>query len=183
VKHNASEYQAPLAVHPRTLLRLRYAAKLVKEFGLPIPVSGGVVEDKNVSEVQLMAQRLEGEFNVSVTWREQDSRNIAENAQFTRDLLIKQGVTDIILVTQAYHTPRAISEFRKSGFNIVPAPTDFIGRSSDGLCDLKFSAFVPSSTTLTESFLLAHEGLGVLWYAFDINVQLITISYKRGRVC
>ena len=165
VKHNASEYQAPLTVHPRTLLRLRYAAKIAREYDLPILVSGGVVEDMNVSEAQLMAQVLEQEFNVFVTWQEQDSRNTAENAQFTRDLLIKQGVTDIILVTQAYHMPRAISEFRKSGFNVLPAPTDFIRPSSEALSDLKFSDFIPSSTALTESFLLAHESLGMLWYA------------------
>jgi len=162
----ADEYQMLLTVHTRTLARLRYAAKLTKQFELPILVSGGRLPNyQNVSEAQLMAQVLEEEFNIRVTWKEQESANTAENARFTRELLVKQGVNDIILVTQAYHMPRALHEFTKAGFKVLPAPTAFIADQSEKPFDFTIVDFLPSPVALMDGFLLAHESLGMLWYA------------------
>lgn len=158
---NATEYLTPMTVNSRTLLRIRYAAKLARQQGLPILVSGGsVVDTEYLSEAVLMADVLEQEFKTPVAWLETQSRNTAENAQFSRHVLQSFAVNKIVLVTQAYHMPRAVSEFRKAGFVVLPAPTAYIG----GYSEWTIFDFLPSATALTNSFLLAHENLGMLWY-------------------
>ncbi|MGR8930448.1 MAG: YdcF family protein [Gammaproteobacteria bacterium] len=158
----APEYPDGLTVNVRTLLRMRYAAELAREFSLPVLASGGYFSDSDdVSESQLMAQSMENDFNVKVAWREGQSRNTAENARFSGEILLKNGVKSILLVTQAYHMPRALSEFTKTGLNVLPAPTAFIGHNTE----LTIIDFLPSATALMNSYLLAHEAVGCLWYA------------------
>ncbi|MDD5272527.1 MAG: YdcF family protein [Methylovulum sp.] len=155
------EYGQPLTANDRTLLRLRYAAKLARDTHLPILVSGGkVFPDAALSEAQIMAGILQDEFNVPVVWQEANSRNTAENARFSHQLLQAQGIDKIILVTQAYHLPRALELFRQEGFQVLPAPTAFIKYKPS----LSLFSFIPSATALENSFLVLHEYLGLLWY-------------------
>lgn len=56
---------------------------------------------------------------------EDRSRNTQENAAFTHDL-VKPGASDhYLLVTSAYHMPRAMALFRKAGFIVEPWPVDY----------------------------------------------------------
>jgi uncharacterized SAM-binding protein YcdF (DUF218 family) len=56
---------------------------------------------------------------------ERRSRNTHENAVFTRDL-VKPGRSERwLLVTSAYHMPRAIGCFREAGFPVEPFPVDY----------------------------------------------------------
>lgn len=162
LEHGAAEYQSGWTVNSRTLVRLRYAAKLAKETGTPVLVSGGVPDATDVSEAGVMASVLTEEFSVPVDWREEASRNTAENARFSRNVLGRYGVERILLVTHAYHMSRAELEFRKAGFQVLPAPTAFIGKAGG------FSLFdwFPSAAALEDVFLLSHECLGMLWYRF-----------------
>lgn len=156
----AAEYQTPMTINTRTLIRVRYAAKLAREINVPILVSGGnVLHAEGVSEADLMADVLVNEFKIPVAWRERNSRNTAENAQFSYKLLQNFAIRKIVLVTQAYHMPRAVHEFRKVGFNVLPAPTAFMGQAPG----LNLFDFLPSSEALMSSYLLAHETLGMLW--------------------
>lgn len=162
VESRAAEYDVPFTVNTRTLVRLRYAAKLAAEFELPVLVSGGRISaDSAVSEALLMARVMKDEFNIPVAWQEQKSRNTAENARFSAALLRRYGIRNIVLVTQAYHMPRAVSEFVKAGVKVLPAPTAFIGRKSE----MSIFDFLPSPTALMNGFLLSHECVGMLWYA------------------
>lgn len=56
---------------------------------------------------------------------ENKSRNTHENAIFTRDLLAPKSDERWVLVTSAYHMPRAIGVFRRAGFTVVPFPVDY----------------------------------------------------------
>jgi len=164
------EYSHDFTVNERSLVRLRYAAKLAKEFQLPILVSGGRVfssehEPEYDSEASVMARVLKNEFNIPVAWQEQKSRNTEENARFSYEILQKDNVNTIVLVTQAYHMPRALHEFTNAGFNVLPAPTAFIAGPLENPFNLTIFDFLPSPTALRDSFLLAHESLGMLWYA------------------
>lgn len=155
------EFQQSRTVNDRTLLRLRYAAKLARETQLPILVAGGSGFKKfERSEAQNMSEALQNEFNVPVKWQEANSKNTLENAQFSRQILQPQGIDKILLVTQAYHMPRAKLAFQNAGFQVLAAPTAFLSHSS-------FSSilqFVPISDALDKSFLVLHEYLGLLWY-------------------
>lgn len=62
------------------------------------------------------------------------SRNTHENALFTKELVQPKPDEQWVLVTSAYHMPRAIGVFRHAGFNVLPYPTDYRTR---GVVDLK----------------------------------------------
>jgi len=163
ISYSKAEYGKAVDVKTGTLIRLRYAAKLAKETGLPVLVSGGKTLDLEVSEAEAMAGVLQDEFAVPVVWQEPESRNTAENARLCRDLLARQGIDKVLLVTQAYHMTRAKNEFLKAGFQVLPAPTDFFGR--DGIGSFKLSAWFPEIKALQYGYYFIHEGLGILWYS------------------
>ena len=56
---------------------------------------------------------------------ENKSRNTFENAVFTRDLVAPKPGERWLLVTSAYHMPRAFSLFRKVGFAVTAFPVDY----------------------------------------------------------
>ncbi|BBL57307.1 YdcF family protein [Methylomonas koyamae] len=161
LQFDTPEYPGQITLHPRNLLRLRYAAKLAWDLGLPVLVSGGgALAPDDVAEADLMAEILDREFKTPVAWQERESRNTAENAGFSRELLRQYGIDNIVLVTQAYHMPRALMAFRNAGFKVLPAPTAFIGRSGDS----RFLDWLPSPSAWANVFLLAHEAVGMVWY-------------------
>jgi len=110
--------------------RLLYAAYLYKQQAAPmILVSGGGElwqEAERVAEAHLMVEALKimGVPSEAIIM-EQTALNTYENALASYEVLYKQGINDVILVTSALHMPRANRIFRQTGLNVVPAPTDF----------------------------------------------------------
>lgn len=158
---NAPEYGGE-TVSAASLVRLRYAARLQRETGLPLLVSGGRVfdSDPGAAEAALMGEVLEADFAVPVRWLEERSRNTAENARYAAELLAAENVAGIILVTHASHMPRAVAEFEKQGLRVRPAAT---GRGpyrapTGGL------GWLPSSAALDASRAALHEYVGRVWY-------------------
>ena len=56
---------------------------------------------------------------------EDRSRNTYENAIFTRDLVHPQPGSRWLLVTSAFHMPRAMGIFRAAGFPVIAVPADY----------------------------------------------------------
>jgi uncharacterized SAM-binding protein YcdF (DUF218 family) len=158
---NAPEYGGQTISHG-TLVRVRYAAKLQRETGLPILVSGGSVFGGTTPEAVLMRDALEDDFNAPVRWLEDRSRTTAENAKLTAELLTREGITAILLVTHAMHMPRAVEAFEKQGVRVYPAPTGFRFNVRKNAAVLDW---LPSAGALEKSQTALHEYLGRLWYA------------------
>ena len=164
LEHSGQEYDRDVTMKTGTLLRVRYAAHLSRESGLPVLASGGAsLKGFDVSESELMAAALRDEFSVPVVWQEQESLNTAENARLSRQILQRLSIDRIILVTEAYHMRRAENEFRKAGFEVMAAPTAFIGHADSDLFSL--AAWLPSVKALEHGFLLSYETIGMLWYS------------------
>lgn len=142
-----------------TLERIRYAAYLYRQTGKPLLITGGDSMDIGMTEAAQMKTVLEGEFEVPVRWVEDVSNNTRENAVRSFALLGKEGVTDILLVTHAWHMPRAAGEFRRAGFNVTPAPTAFTTRFRTNVL-----TFIPTTSALEKSRLFMHEIIGMMWY-------------------
>ena len=79
-------------VSEATLVRLRYGARLQRETGLPLLVSGGGVFGDSTPEAHLGRDVLEDEFGVPVRWLEDHSRTTAENARVSRPTLVRHQV-------------------------------------------------------------------------------------------
>lgn len=155
---HAPEYGADTVSHT-TLERLRFAAKLQRETGKPMLVSGGTPLGDGLSEAAQMKQVLEREFNVPVRWAEDASDNTLENARLSRRILEQAGISRIYLVTHAWHMPRAARAFHAAGFQVIPAPTAWTTRYRTDLM-----TFVPNAQALHDSRIFMHELIGMLWY-------------------
>ena len=55
---------------------------------------------------------------------ENRSRNTSQNAEYSAEILAGQGIHRILLVTSAYHMPRAKGLFEAQGLEVVPVATD-----------------------------------------------------------
>jgi uncharacterized SAM-binding protein YcdF (DUF218 family) len=147
---------------PMTLERLRYAAKLARETDAPLLVSGGPPRSGVRAHAELMKDALEHDFGVVVRWLEPRSANTRENARLSAEILRRDGVDRVYLVTHAWHVPRARAEFERAGLLVVPAPTGFRAPPS-----WEWRSFVPSAKALRESSWAFHEGIGRIWYALS----------------
>ena len=160
---DAEEYGNVDVSGDNTFGRLKYAAKLHKITQLPILVSGGLSDEKNIPLGQLMVRDLETNFGITAKWQENESKNTAENARFSRDLLLKDDISHVFLVTDAWHMSRAVYIFKKQGFAVTPAPTRFRGIDSSSF-SLDLDMFLPGTTALKYSYYAIHELLGSIWY-------------------
>lgn len=144
--------------------RLRYAAKLYRDTGLPILVSGGLGSKPMQVDTLAngLAHALEYEFGIPVSWREQVSRNTAENAEYSAKILKSAGITHVLLVTDAMHMRRAKIAFDQTGLQVTCAPTLFFSR--DGISLL---SFLPSAEGLRRSRYAIYEWLGLIRYTIS----------------
>ena len=162
---DAEEYGGDTATD-RTLVRTRYGATLARRFALPILVSGGRPVNAARSEAEVMADILENEFKVPVRWREMQSLDTIQNAALSAAILKGAGVRRVVLVTQAFHMPRAVRLFQAAGLEVVPAPTHF---KAGGLGPVVVADFLPSASALHHSFYALHEWLGIAWLALTVE--------------
>lgn len=158
----APEY-GTATLHPRSVERLRYGIWLSRETGLPLAFSGGIGRggETGPTEAELAQRIAEQEFGRPLRWLENSSRDTHENASNTVALLRAQGVERIVLVTHAYHLPRALKNFEQaamgSKMQLLPAPTGGPGRGA-----WKWTDWLPSHRGVEENRLVWHEWLGLL---------------------
>lgn len=122
---DAPEYGGDTA-GPSTLERVRYAARLHRQTGQPILVSGGKPGGLGErSEAEIMRGILEQEFQVPVRWIEDRSEETAQNAAYSARILDEAGISRVYLVTHDAHMERAASAFAAHGIDVVPMITGF----------------------------------------------------------
>lgn len=148
------------------LKRLRYAAYLHRQTGLPILVAGGTVWSGVKSEAELLDDALREVFNLEASWLEDHGRNTWENARYSRAMLEPLGIERIFLVTHAFHMPRAVYAFEMAGFKVTPAPTAFSTREQAGSAWLDW---IPSADALGDTHIALHEWLGLLYYRWYLK--------------
>lgn len=156
---DAAEYGMPVDAS-WSLERDQYAAFLHYKTGLPILTSGGITTGITVSEAEVMASTLSKMFFVSEIWQEPASLNTAENAIYSAKLLKEKGITNVLLVTHAWHMPRAVMMFEANGINVIPAPTRI--SSSPDYADP--TTYLANAGALLKSRLAMHEYVGLIWY-------------------
>ncbi|HEX2114561.1 MAG TPA: YdcF family protein [Alphaproteobacteria bacterium] len=144
---------------PLTLERVRYGAFLHKRTQLPILVSGGRIHLQRSSLARQMQATLTKEFGIPVRWLEERSYDTHQNAALSAEMLRRDGINKVFLVTHAWHMRRSMAAFRATGIEAVPAPTRFI-RAPTGIPE----DFIPNASSLRGSYYALHEWLGLLWY-------------------
>jgi uncharacterized SAM-binding protein YcdF (DUF218 family) len=91
-----------------------------------------------------------------------DIGNTADEARAVADLMKERGWKKVILVTSAFHMPRAARLFRKAGVEITPFPVDF---RHDAQRHLTVLDFLPSAGALADTEMVLRECYGIAFYA------------------
>ena len=142
------------------LERLRYAARLARTSGLPVAASGGLHYGQPPSEAALMADAMRRDYGLEIRWLEEASRTTWENAVLSAELLQPQGVRRVVLVTQAWHMPRARWSFEQAGFEVVTAPMGYLSAGYER----PLGGWLPESRVIWQSSQLLNEAIGLLAY-------------------
>jgi uncharacterized SAM-binding protein YcdF (DUF218 family) len=91
---------------------------------------------------------------------ENASRDTYENAVFTKKLLTPKPTDRWLLITSAYHMPRAIGTFRQVGFDVIPFTVDYRTRDAGDL----LRPFGNIAAGLQRADLAAKEWMGLAAY-------------------
>ena len=134
-------------------LKNQEAARLYLATGLPVLASGG---DREAAAIK---KQLERDFHVPVRWTEEKSLNTEENAIFTAEILARENIQTIILVTHALHMRRAQKMFEDRGLEVIPAPTNFSTHPA-----LEWRDFLSSAEGRNLAKSALHEIFGLVWY-------------------
>ncbi|MFC3694231.1 YdcF family protein [Chenggangzhangella methanolivorans] len=122
--------------------------------------SGQIIYD-GATEADLAARVFES-FGVPAERMifEGRSRNTVENARFTRELVTPAPNERWLLVTSAYHMPRAVGCFRKVGFDVEAWPVDFRTRGPEDAA----RPFSSVSAGLRRTDVAVREWVGLVTY-------------------
>lgn len=153
---DSKELYAPLASTAIQLERLRYTAYLQKETGLPLLITGA--SPTGAIEAKVSAEELQNFFNVPTTWIEPQALTTKENAFYTKQMLEKENISKIILVTNEWHMKRAKLLFQQQGFDVLPASVGE-GITPDEY-GLNMMHFVPQGGALAKNMQLLKEWIG-----------------------
>jgi uncharacterized SAM-binding protein YcdF (DUF218 family) len=143
-----------------TLDRLRLAASVYRDHHLPILLTGGSETDSGESLAHLMAQVMERDYGIKPTWIEDKSQNTFQNAVYSAAILRRNNISRVIVVTQAWHMPRALWALSQAGITAIPAPAHrtYVGNES------AISDFLPNYGAFAKSFYSLHELFGLAYY-------------------
>jgi uncharacterized SAM-binding protein YcdF (DUF218 family) len=142
-------------VEAARLARLYPLAKILVSGG-DGSFSGDYKGDADLSPAYFKAMGVEPSRII----RETSSRNTAENVGETKALLETSHLTDCLLITSAYHMPRAKALFDQAGVATVPWPSDY---RSSGRVELRFDFTQPSLNAQLAS--TAAREWGAIWFS------------------
>jgi uncharacterized SAM-binding protein YcdF (DUF218 family) len=136
---------------------------------VPIVYSGGSGDPFNVISHEAELARsyaIAAGVPADAFTTETASRTTYENgtavARFLREQKPDAAHPKILLVTSAWHMPRATAVFERLGVEVVSAPVDFLGRTAR-LTPLNL---FPSVDAFSASTLSIHEWIGIAGYRF-----------------
>lgn len=146
-------------VGPLTLERVRLAARLGRETGLPILVTGGPPRRGESALARRMAKLLGDEHGLTARWIEPHAADTRDNAEFSARLLRADGIERVVVVTHAWHLKRALEAFERAGLHARGAGTGGQAPSA-----FEWRGLWPSARGLQRSSWALHEWIGVAWY-------------------
>lgn len=137
------------------------AARLQKMTGKPLLVSGGEVREENGSEADI-ALRIFAQLGVpeDKLIAENQSRNTAENARYTKAILERTGSSRVLVVSPALHAPRVQVLFAREGLDVTMFPSHY--RRSQGWSFNLFFDTMPTAESLNDIADALREYLALL---------------------
>ena len=136
------------------LFKEKKAPELILTRG-KLPWSVGIPEGEYLKEIAITNGISEN--NILLT---ENVENTDQEAKVIKKLFSKDK-PKVLLVTSAFHMPRAQIVFEAAGINVVPFPVDF----QKGLSKITFMSFMPSVGALGETSFFVREMIGRVYYS------------------
>jgi len=162
IEEKAPEYGGRDTLSRYAMMRTVYAADLAHHTGLDIYTTGGAVLSETTEPEGVLMQRMLMRLGIekSSIHIETKARNTWENAAHLQRMLKSTGIHSIVLVTTAWHMPRSVRVFEQHGFDVLPAPCDYVVKRTP--YDIR--SWLPRWDVLADSADGLHEYMGILWY-------------------
>ena len=155
--------------------RLLCGVRLWKQGKAPVLITTGArvsfKPNDPIAPEAVLSQQLAQELGVpaSAVLLNDQARTTAEEAKRINQLAAEQGWKQLILVTSAFHMPRALASFqRQSNFEIIPVACDYRldphGRDQPFSWQELLINVMPSSDSLNQTTQVLKEHLGLLVY-------------------
>ena len=140
--------------------RLLTALQLHQQTALPIIVTGGKVFADTGCEAEI-AKRILVQVGVrpEIIFQDNQSLNTRQNAEQVKKILQEQGFSKPILVTSAYHMPRAMSNFQNRQITVVPFAGDY--RTNQVNSEFKIDKFIPTAGAMQDITICLWEYVGL----------------------
>jgi uncharacterized SAM-binding protein YcdF (DUF218 family) len=135
------------------LFKEKKAPKLILTRG-KLPWSVGIQEGEYLKEIAI--NNGISENNILLT---ENVENTDQEAKAIKKLL-SDDKSKVLLVTSAFHMPRARIVFEAAGINVVPFPVDF----QKELSKITFMSFVPTAKSFYDTSFFVREMIGRVYY-------------------
>jgi len=134
--------------------RSHEAVKLYQQIKNAKIITSGYPGSAKISEARSSAIKLM-ELGISKEdiLMQEEPKDTQEEAMNIKNIV---GEEPFILVTAAYHMPRALELFKKEGLNPIVAPTNFMSKKTQFIS-------APNGSDLRKSEIAFHEYLGKYW--------------------
>ncbi|MFH1079334.1 MAG: envelope biogenesis factor ElyC [Pseudomonadota bacterium] len=141
-----------------SLARMTEAVRLYRRLpGTKFILSGGAVFDPvSNARIYFKTARIMGVPAQDLVLSEQ-ARDTEEEARFIEKMV---GKDPLILVTSAFHMPRAMALFKEQGMDPIPAPVAHFVKERSYRAP---GEFFPSTWDLHKAQMAVHEYLGIAW--------------------
>jgi len=162
IEEKAPEYDGRDTLSRYAMMRTVYAADLAQRTGLDVYTTGGAVLSETTEPEGALMERMLMRLGIdkSNIHIETKAKNTWENAANLRHVLQTDGIHTIVLVTTAWHMPRSVRVFEQHGFDVLPAPCDYVVERKP--YDIR--SWLPRWDVMADSADGLHEYLGMLWY-------------------
>jgi uncharacterized SAM-binding protein YcdF (DUF218 family) len=139
------------------------SANLISNDAKEADYAAEIFESLGIPQSRLIIERL--------------SRNTAENAAFTMDLVKPKAGERWLLVTSAFHMPRAMGLFRKVGFAVEPYPVDWRAGGRDDL--FSFTNYADDGLGRTDT--AVREWIGLVAYRLTGRIDELLPGPDKDR--
>jgi uncharacterized SAM-binding protein YcdF (DUF218 family) len=143
-------------LHAFRLYRAKKAPLIIVTGGNKFPQAG--VKSESYYTVKILESWGVPESRIIL---EPNSRNTHQNAVQVKTILKARGIDRILLVTSAFHMPRAIETFQHVGLDAVPSPSAY---SVAAYARPAFLEWWPTLGNLSRSQAVVKEYLGIIVY-------------------
>lgn len=147
--------------------RVIYASRLFRAGKVSrVIVSGGSLIDPGTDPVEadyMRALLIEWGVPEGAILVERSSRTTYENALFSKAIWQQSGFKTGLLVTSAFHMPRALKTFRGQGMDVEPASTDVHATGSIATIESPYD-LVPSGESIGLTTQVIREWVGRFGY-------------------